>query len=58
MPTMTVIIMFNIIFMYRMKEQDDDFNKQRLEYEREIKHLRLLLRERQEMIDSALGDKR
>jgi len=44
--------------MYRMKEQDDDFNKQRLEYEREIKHLRLLLRERQEMIDSALGDKR
>ncbi|KAK2147817.1 hypothetical protein LSH36_532g01045 [Paralvinella palmiformis] len=42
----------------RMKEQDDDFNKQRLEYEREIKHLRLLLRERQEMIDSALGDKR
>ena len=41
-----------------MKEQDDDFNKQRQEYEREIKHLRLLLRERQEVIDSVLGDKR
>ena len=42
----------------RLKEQDEDFNRQRQELEREIKHLRLLLRERDEMLDSATGQKK
>ena len=42
----------------RLKEQDDAFNSQRREYEREIKHLRLLLREKDDQIHSASGERK
>lgn len=41
-----------------MKEQDDVYNLQRQEYEREIKHLRQLLFERQENIDLITEEKK
>ena len=41
-----------------MKELDEDFNMRKSEYEREIKHLRLLLREREDMLESVAGEKR
>ena len=41
-----------------MKEQDNDFNLQRQEYEREIGHLRLLLREKEEIFNSLAGEKK
>ncbi len=41
-----------------MKVQDDDFKDQRGEYEREIRHLRLLLKEREQLIDNMSGEKK
>ena len=42
----------------RMKEQDCDFKSQQHEYEREIRHLRLLLKEKEENLDSMAGERR
>ena len=42
----------------RMKEQDKDFGSQKAEYEREMKHLRLLLRERDDHVELLSGEKR
>ena len=42
----------------RLKEQDHDFKGQQQEYEREIRHLRLLVKEKEELLDSANGEKR
>ena len=41
-----------------MKEQDDDFNKQRQEYNREIKHMRNLLNEREALLEGVVGEKK
>ena len=42
----------------RLKEQDEMFNRQRQEYEREIKHLRLLLREKDDELEASSGERR
>ena len=41
-----------------MKEQDMSFNQLKHEYEREIKHLRVLLQEREEMMQMVAGEKK
>lgn len=41
-----------------MREQDDDFHKQRHEYNREINHLRNMLNEREQMLEGVVGDKK
>ena len=41
-----------------MREQDDDFNAQRHEFQREITHLRSLLREREAMMEALVMDKK
>ena len=43
---------------FRLKQQDEDFNILREEYEREIKHLRLLLREREDELNVFAGEKK
>lgn len=45
-------------FPPRLKEQEDDFKDQKAEYEREIRHLRLLLREREDKLENLVGEKR
>ena len=42
----------------RMKEQDDDFNTQRQEFHREIVHLRNMLKEREQMMESVAMEKK
>ncbi|KAL3858933.1 hypothetical protein ACJMK2_009182 [Sinanodonta woodiana] len=42
----------------RLKEQDEAFNNQKKEYEREITHMRLLLKEKDEILQSVLENKR
>ncbi|CAG5130632.1 unnamed protein product [Candidula unifasciata] len=42
----------------RLREQDEAFNSQRKEYEREIQHLRSLLKEKEEIIESLHTDKK
>ncbi|XP_033755441.1 centrosomal protein of 89 kDa-like isoform X12 [Pecten maximus] len=41
----------------RLKEQDVNFNNQKKEYEREINHLRLLVSEKEKMINNIAEDK-
>jgi hypothetical protein len=48
----------NFASVCRLKEQDDSFNRQRQEYEREIRYLRLMLKEKEELIREIEGDKR
>ncbi|XP_052286306.1 centrosomal protein of 89 kDa-like isoform X4 [Dreissena polymorpha] len=42
----------------RMKEQEEVFNSQKREYEREISHLRNIIREKEDLIQEAAVDKR
>ncbi|XP_070188223.1 centrosomal protein of 89 kDa-like isoform X2 [Littorina saxatilis] len=42
----------------KLKEQDDSFNRQRQEYEREIRYLRLLVKEKEELINEMEGAKK
>ncbi|XP_059160677.1 centrosomal protein of 89 kDa-like isoform X1 [Physella acuta] len=42
----------------RLKEQDEAFNSKKKEYEREIQYLRLLLKEKEEVIESLEKDKK
>ena len=42
----------------RLKEQDELFNNQKKEYEREITHLRLLVKEKEELLQTVFSDKR
>ncbi|XP_076448947.1 centrosomal protein of 89 kDa-like isoform X2 [Babylonia areolata] len=42
----------------RLKEQDDSFNRKRQEYEHEIRHLRVLLKEKEGMIAEMEGVKK
>ncbi|KAK0044019.1 centrosomal protein of 89 kDa isoform X1 [Biomphalaria pfeifferi] len=42
----------------RLKEQDEAFNHQKKEYEREIHYLRLLVKEKEEIIESLEKDKK
>ncbi|KAH9491633.1 Centrosomal protein of 89 kDa [Bulinus truncatus] len=42
----------------RLKEQDESFNSKKKEYEREIQYLRLLLKEKEEIIESLENDKK
>jgi len=42
----------------RLKEQDDDFNLQRQEYEREIKHLQQIVRDKDEVVNIIRGEKK
>ena len=48
----------NTFFFVRLKEQDELFNNQKKEYEREITHLRLLVKEKEELLQSVFSDKR
>ena len=41
-----------------MKQQDTDFVQQKHEYEREIKHLRHLVREKEDAVYSLNGEKK
>ena len=47
-----------MVCVFRMKERDSDFSQQRHEYERELKHLRLMLKEKQQVLDLMSGEKR
>ncbi|BFZ13490.1 hypothetical protein BsWGS_16529 [Bradybaena similaris] len=42
----------------RLRKQDEAFNSQRQEYEREIQHLRCLLKEKEEILESLHMDKK
>lgn len=42
----------------RLKDQDEAFNRQKQEYEREIQYLRLLVKEKEELIQSLEEDKK
>ena len=42
----------------RLREQDDDFNKQRQEFQREILHLRQMLAEREQTMELVAAEKR
>ncbi|XP_035679941.1 centrosomal protein of 89 kDa-like [Branchiostoma floridae] len=42
----------------RLREQTDDFNSQRQEYQREIRHLQQLLQNKQDQVDSVIADKK
>ncbi|XP_078607420.1 centrosomal protein of 89 kDa-like isoform X2 [Branchiostoma floridae x Branchiostoma japonicum] len=42
----------------RLREQTDDFNSQRQEYQREIRHLQQLLQDKQDQVDSVIADKK
>ncbi|XP_019640170.1 PREDICTED: centrosomal protein of 89 kDa-like isoform X1 [Branchiostoma belcheri] len=42
----------------RLREQTDDFNSQRQEYQREIRHLQQLLQDKQDQVDSIIADKK
>ncbi|PVD20561.1 hypothetical protein C0Q70_18717 [Pomacea canaliculata] len=42
----------------KLKEQDESFNRQRQEYEREIRYLRLVIKEKEDIINSIEGAKR
>ena len=42
----------------RMKEQDDDFNMQRQEFHREMAHLRNMLKEREQMMETVIMEKK
>ena len=42
----------------RLKEQDCDFSHQRQEYERQVEHMRLMIKEKQDMLDCLSGEKR
>lgn len=50
--------MCTLMGLCRLKEQDDSFNRQRQEYEREIRYLRLLVKEKEELIREMEGDKK
>ena len=52
------LCMCNMLPFCRLKEQDDAFNRQRQEYEREIRHLRLMLKEKEELIREMEGEKK
>lgn len=43
---------------YRLKEQEEAFNTQKKEYERELNYLRLLLKEKEEIINCLEMDKK
>lgn len=42
----------------RLKEQEEMFNSQKKEYEREINHLRNLVKEKEDVIQEAVIEKR
>ncbi len=46
------------VVVFRLKQQEDEFGRQREEYEREVKHLRLLLKERDDQLVLATGEKK
>ena len=48
----------NDLILCRLKEQDDCFNQQRQEYEREIRYLRMLVKEKEALIAEMEGDKK
>lgn len=41
----------------RLKSQNDDFSAERAEYERELRHVRMLLTEREEILEMLSGEK-
>ena len=43
---------------FRLKEQEELFNSQKKEYEREINHLRMLVREKEDLLQNISRDKR
>ena len=45
-------------FVPRLKEQDEAFNRQKQEFQREINYLRLLLKEKEDHIQSLECDKK
>ncbi|KAI0210281.1 hypothetical protein LSAT2_004984 [Lamellibrachia satsuma] len=44
--------------LQRIKEQDEELNRRKQEYERQLKHLRLLTREKDEMLELLSGEKK
>ncbi|XP_050396925.1 centrosomal protein of 89 kDa isoform X2 [Patella vulgata] len=42
----------------RLKEQDESFQRQRQEYEREIKYLRLVISEKEQLLGSVINEKK